>query len=146
MGSAKAASVQQAIAPHAVRAAAVAAWANRQSRRDIRAFYAANMGGARPRPVVDALGGDEEETPYVGAYSTHALTDALGGSVQEPSYTAIACSPETRPGCEAINAQRLAKGWQPLAIYECPLIPAAPGGGGKMSSTALRAAAAAGRA
>lgn len=77
---------------------------------------------------------------YEGLYAIHELHDGYGDSTVDASYTAIVCSEESRAGCEAINAKRAAAGLPTLEIVVAPLV--TDDLGHKVSSTALRAAAA----
>lgn len=54
-------------------------------------------------------------TGYTGTLVARALTDAQGPAV-EGDYDAIAATPETVKGAEAINAQRAARGRTPLRL------------------------------
>lgn len=56
---------------------------------------------------------------YKGKLSTRALTDAAGPAVTG-DYDAIAASPETVRGAEAINAARVAAGRSPLQLLRVP--------------------------
>lgn len=56
---------------------------------------------------------------YKGLLVTRALTDPNGPAVTEP-YDAIAASPETVRGAEAINAARVAAGRSPLRLLRVP--------------------------
>jgi phosphopantetheine adenylyltransferase len=83
--------------------------------------------------------------PYRGRYSLHELHDPYGASVHDGSYTAIVCSEETLPGCEAINARRAEAGLPQLEIVLAPLV-WDNHRNKKLSSTDLRAARGAGTA
>lgn len=137
----KAAKVQQTIHSFATRVAAVSNWCNSQTSGDVVAFLKRYNATFPPRAGVEvsvAAGRGQLDRPYAGAFSMHELKDPLGESVREPSYTAIACSPETVPGCETINSVRVGKGWPPLSVYVCPLV--LNERGAKVSSTDIRAA------
>jgi inosine/xanthosine triphosphatase len=56
---------------------------------------------------------------YKGKVVTRALTDAMGPAATGP-YDAIAASPETVRGAEAINSARLAAGLSPLRLLRVP--------------------------
>jgi phosphopantetheine adenylyltransferase len=73
-------------------------------------------------------------------FSLHPLHDPFGPAVTERHYTAIACSEETKVGCELINKKRVEEyGYKPLEII-CIGVKYDPKTGQKLSSTALRAA------
>lgn len=59
------------------------------------------------------------QTGYTGKVVTRALTDPMGPAAKDP-YDAIAASPETVRGAEAINAARLAAGLPPLSLIRVP--------------------------
>ncbi len=59
------------------------------------------------------------ESGYTGKLAVRALTDPHGPAV-EGDYDAIAASPETLKGAQAINAQRAARGRPPLALIHVP--------------------------
>ena len=82
------------------------------------------------------LGVTDARFPLRGRFSLHALHDAFGPSVTEPGYTAIACSEETRSGCEAINARRAAAGFSQLEVFVTPVL--LGDDGEKLSSSRLR--------
>lgn len=56
---------------------------------------------------------------YKGALVTRALTDQMGPAASGP-YDAIAASPETVRGAEAINSARVAAGLAPLRLLRVP--------------------------
>ncbi|MFA5944651.1 MAG: inosine/xanthosine triphosphatase [Candidatus Thermoplasmatota archaeon] len=56
---------------------------------------------------------------YKGSLVTRALSDPMGPAASGP-YDAIAASPETVRGAEAINAARFAAGLPPLALIRVP--------------------------
>jgi inosine/xanthosine triphosphatase len=70
---------------------------------------------ARAKAVEDFLRRDG----YKGRLSTRALTDAAGPAVTG-DYDAIAASPETVAGAEAINSARVASGRPPLQLLRVP--------------------------
>lgn len=140
-GAAKAARVGQPIQPFAARCAGVAAWCDAQTPAAIAEFGGRHGLALPPSPPAGGGGGDPAH-PYRGRFSLHALADAFGPSVTERGYAAIVCSEESAGGCAAINAARAGAGLPPLEVVVAPLLVGA--GGGKLSSTALRAADAAG--
>jgi hypothetical protein len=133
MGAAKAAAKRQALRPFAVRCAALAAWCDAQTAADCAADDRAEEEGGGAAVDVDA------HFPLRGRFSLHALHDAFGPSVTEPRYTAIACSEETRAGCDTINSRRAAAGLAPLEVFVAPVLLGADGL--KLSSSSLREAA-----
>ena len=143
MCAAKAQRCGQALQPLARRAAALQAWLEAQSPASIAHFFSsAGLAAPQPPPAAAAEAGAAAAAhPYAGRYTLHALPDALGPAATEPRYTAIVCSEETRPGCDAINAERVARGLAPLRLAVVPLLLGQDGE--KLSSTAARAAAAA---
>lgn len=56
---------------------------------------------------------------FKGALITRALTEPMGPAAREP-YDAIAASPETVRGAEAINATRVANNLAPLRLIRVP--------------------------
>ena len=58
-------------------------------------------------------------TGYKGKVVTRALTEPMGPAAREP-YDAIAASPETVRGAEAINAARVAAKLSPLRLIRVP--------------------------
>lgn len=58
-------------------------------------------------------------TGFAGVLVTRALTDPHGPAV-DGDYDAIAASPETRKGAQAINAKRSAAGRTPLQLLQVP--------------------------
>ena len=137
MCQAKAQRCGQALQPFASRAAGVQAWVDAQTPASI-ALGAAqlldHLGSGGGRGGGEGSAGPEH--PYRGRYTLHALADPLGPAATEARYTAIVCSEETRQGCEAINAARVARGLAPLRMVVVPLV-CAPGGA-KLSSTEER--------
>jgi phosphopantetheine adenylyltransferase len=134
MCQAKAQRCGQALQPFANRAAGVQAWLDAQTPASI----ALGAGQLQDHPGGGGGGGGSAgpEHPYRGRYTLHALADPLGPAATEARYTAIVCSEETRQGCEAINAARVARGLAPLRLVVVPLV-CAPGGA-KLSSTEER--------
>jgi phosphopantetheine adenylyltransferase len=142
MGAAKAAAKRQTLRPFAERCAALAAWCDAQTAAECAAADRAEReegGGADADADADV--DVDAHFPLRGRYSLHALHDAFGPSVTEPRYTAIACSEETRAGCDAINSRRAAAGLAPLEVFVAPVLLGADGI--KLSSSSLREAAAA---
>lgn len=125
----------QALQSFAQRSALVQAWLDAQTPASIAAFE----GGTAPIPAAPgcAAAYGALAHPYSGRYSLHSLPDALGPAATEARYTAIVCSQETRPGCEAINSQRLAAGLAPLRLLTVPLL--CKQDGHKLSSSDERA-------
>lgn len=89
------------------------------------------MRAVNPRPAVTAGPLVDPKIPPLAA--------------TDPAFDAIVVSEETIGGAEEINAVRQGLGFAPLVIVVVGLIGGATAEGGKLSSTDLRAAAAAGR-
>jgi phosphopantetheine adenylyltransferase/gluconate kinase len=157
MAAEKSARCGQPIQSWAARVAALGAWADSQTPASISAFRGALLpalgrsldfggggGGAAAAEVARLLppGGEGGGTPYpyAGRHSAHVLTTPLGPAASEARFTDIVASAETAAGCDAINAQRVARGLPPLRVLVMPLLLREDGGGAKLSSTALRAA------
>lgn len=141
MTEAKAKKVGQHIQSFAERTKQLLDWTEAQTPASIEAFRS-SVDLIGPRDT--SLDGPDSEHPYRGRFTFHELHDPFGPPVTDGSYTSIVCSEETRRGCEIINEKRAENGLAPVEIISIPLILNAKGE--KHSSTALRAAAAAGSA
>lgn len=113
-------------------------WLEEQTPETIAEFTTAH---GMTKHMSASLLGTEPEHPYRHRYTFHELPDAFGPTTSDPSYTAIVCSEETKPGCDLINTKRVEKGMLPLAVYIAPLLKGHDGE--KLSSTAIRASLAA---
>jgi phosphopantetheine adenylyltransferase len=162
MAAEKSARCGQRIQPWASRAVALRAWADAQTAVSVAAFRAALLpalarslpaGGEGAAAALASLlpaGGEGGGAaagvpplhPYAGRHTAHELTTQLGPAATEARFTDIVASAETAAGCSMINAERAARGLAPLRVLLLPVL-LAEGGGKKLSSTALREAAAA---
>ena len=81
---------------------------------------------------------------------TVPIEDTYGNTVSVPELTALVVSAETQAGGEAINAERIRRGYKPMTIHAVSLVKASaaaadgdldsydPSGIGKLSSTLIR--------
>lgn len=136
MTARKAARAGQAIQSFAARSAQMAAWCDGQSNESIESWWAAHD------DALQALRGPCRDAPYRGRFIICELENDTGPTSWDPSVTGIVCSAETLSACERINTTREEKGLPRMEIISLPLA-LDPSSGQKMSSTALRAAAAA---